>query len=100
MAATRKLTFSAEFDTPLSLNLGSGGTGKTKVPGGERSLGGNAEEQIYVDPGFKGSASAPLGLNPFSVKDGVLKISARPASAASKPYLHGFCTGSSTPRAC
>lgn len=34
----------------------------------------NGEEQMYVDPGFTGSRTKTLGLNPFSIKNGVLNI--------------------------
>jgi beta-glucanase (GH16 family) len=34
----------------------------------------NGEQQIYVDPGYEGSGTVPLGLDPFKVEDGVLSI--------------------------
>ena len=36
----------------------------------------NGEQEIYTSPFFEGSSGAPLGLNPFSVNNGVLTISA------------------------
>jgi beta-glucanase (GH16 family) len=37
----------------------------------------NGEQQIYVDPRYSGRSTAPLGLDPFKVSDGVLSIVAR-----------------------
>lgn len=34
----------------------------------------NGEQQIYVDPRYRGRADAPLGLDPFKIHDGVLSI--------------------------
>lgn len=52
-----------------------------------RTLQGNNEQQIYVDPEYKGESNAPLGLNPFSVKSGVLTIT---ADKAPTDHLHGY----------
>lgn len=70
------LTFSDEFS---SLNLqSSGGTWRTSFWDGEggRTLASNAELQIYMDEAYLG-----LGVNPFSIQDGVLNIHADNASA-------------------
>jgi serralysin len=88
------LTFDDEFNS-LSLNMGTastaGGTWTTYFSGfGVRSLTGNHEQEIYVDPSFAGTSGSPLGLNPFSVQNGVLTITAAPAPAADLPYLSGF----------
>src|SRR4051794_39500186 len=64
-----KLTFSDDFN---SLNLYS--TWKPTDQKGNRYLPGNGELQSYVDPKYK-----DLGLNPFSVSDGVLNIKAAKA---------------------
>jgi beta-glucanase (GH16 family) len=55
-----------------------------------RTLPGNHEKEIYVDPAFAGSGSTPLGLKPFSVNGGVLSIAAGPTPARAKPWLWGF----------
>lgn len=75
-----KLTYDEEFN---SISYAGGTqmttgdhTWNTTMSGGIRSLSGNNEEQIYIDPGYKG-----LGVNPFSVNNGVLTIKAAPASS-------------------
>lgn len=65
-----RLTFDDEFDQ-LDLSRWN-----TTFATGDRYLGGQGEEELYVDPAFAGDTSSPLGLNPFSVKDGVLAIQA------------------------
>jgi len=47
----------------------------------------NGEQQIYVDPRYSGRAAAPLGLDPFRVKDGVLSIVASRTPPALKSVL-------------
>ncbi|HLJ22093.1 MAG TPA: family 16 glycosylhydrolase, partial [Stellaceae bacterium] len=89
------LTFDDEFNS-LSLNMGTpstaGGTWTTYFSGnsGIRTLASNGEQELYVDPSYAGTGSSPLGLNPFSVQNGTLTISASPAPAAALPYLGGY----------
>jgi len=88
------LTFDEEFNS-LSLNMGTastaGGTWTTYYSGfGVRSLTGNNEQEIYVDPSYAGTSGSPLGLNPFSDQNGILTITAAPAPAADLPYLGGY----------
>jgi len=75
------LTFAEEFDAPLSLDTGKAGTAgnkwKTSDGWGNRTLAPNGELQLYMDADYKG-----LGIDPFTVKDGILTISARPATPA------------------
>jgi beta-glucanase (GH16 family) len=47
----------------------------------------NGEQQIYVDPRYGGRATAPLGLDPFKIQDGVLSILASRTPSALKPLL-------------
>lgn len=47
----------------------------------------NNEPQSYVYPELLGLDDAPLGINPFSVADGELVISARKASPANQPRI-------------
>jgi Ca2+-binding RTX toxin-like protein len=57
------------------------------------------EQEVYVDPSFSGlpgtQASAPLGLNPFSIQDGHLIITAAPIPSSAAPYVgnHQFSSG-------
>jgi len=55
-----------------------------------RTLRGNHELEIYVDPGFPGQGQTPLGLNPFSLRDGVLTITADKTPEALKSKLWGY----------
>jgi len=55
-----------------------------------RTLTSNDEQQIYVDPGFAGTGSRALRLNPFSVKDGILQITGRAAPTTTRPQLDGY----------
>ena len=93
------LSFDDEFNQ-FSANIGAGTKGKTwdvefgASQGydalGDRTLGGNGEREIYVDPAFKGQGSTALGLNPFSLNNGVLSIKAAPTPAADKAAAYGY----------
>src|SRR5277367_6828612 len=91
----RQLTFADEFS---SLSTGAGGTWTTHYPfnggtggtGNDRTLATNNEAQIYVDPAYAGTGTAPLGLNPFAIANGVLSITAAPTLAALQPLLYNL----------
>ncbi|WFU39379.1 Ig-like domain-containing protein [Bradyrhizobium sp. CB82] len=57
------------------------------------------EQEVYVDPSFAGlpgtQASSPLGLNPFSIQDGHLVITAAPIPSSDAAYVgnHVFSSG-------
>jgi len=82
------LTFSDNFDT-LDLWNGESGTWNSNYWwGGENgnSLHGNGELQWYIDTNYEPTSS----VNPFSVDDGVLTITAAPAPHDVKPYINGY----------
>jgi beta-glucanase (GH16 family) len=89
------LSFSDEFDD-LKLWDGRSGVWRTNYGYFDRehpgfySLVTNEEKQLYVDPTFRGTAKAPLGLDPFSVRDGVLTIRATRLDPALTRYTWGY----------
>lgn len=86
-----KLTFHDEFNS-LSTKQ-EGGTWNTKYwmeewsPGHNRYL--NDEAQLYMDKDYAAGSDRALGVDPFSIDNGVLSITAAPASDAVKPHLFG-----------
>lgn len=82
------LTFSDEFNT-LSIDTGASGTWEPNYWWGAangNSLHGNGEDQWYVD-----TRHAPTSaVNPFSVADGVLTITADRAAPEIQPLINGF----------
>ena len=85
------MTFDDEFNS-LSLNMGTAatanGTWNTWFTGfNVRTLVGNSEQEIYVDPAYAGSSGSALGLNPFSDQNGVMTITASPTPAQDLQYL-------------
>ncbi len=85
-------TFDDEFNT-LSLNS-QGGTWLTAFGNNNalinHTLAQNGEAEIYVDPNFPGTGTTPLGINPFSISNGVLNITANPAPAAIQPLIWNY----------
>ena len=112
--STYELSFSTEFDNPRRpLMRVDGGPFSTRFEewGGLRTLPGNKEAELYVDPSFvpahtgtdelgradalAGSRIKPLGINPFSLSHGALDITAIPAPHAQqelvdRQYLSGM----------
>jgi beta-glucanase (GH16 family) len=111
-----ELTFGDDFnsfswnsgsDTSATPNMAATGTWATRYwwGSGDRWLSGNKELQYYADPSTAVVAANPW-LNPFTMQDGVLTITARPsrgtdplggtydvtASAAEQPYISGLIT--------
>jgi serralysin len=84
-------TFGDEFDS-LSL-LSKGGTWRTEYGSGgpgtlaSRTLPG--ESEIYMDAAYAGTGKKALGIDPFSINNGILTITAAPTPDAAKQYLGG-----------
>ncbi|MFC3069480.1 glycoside hydrolase family 16 protein [Phenylobacterium soli] len=85
------LTFDDEFNS-FRRFPGPGGVWRTTFKDGRagdefelRTLKGNKEVQLYVDPEFQ-----RLGLNPFRVANGMLEIAATPAPAGAAAGLRGY----------
>ncbi|WP_085314386.1 glycoside hydrolase family 16 protein [Derxia lacustris] len=55
-----------------------------------RTLAGNHEQQIYVDPAYAAGTGKPLGLDPFRIQDGVLSIVAERVPPRLAETLKGF----------
>lgn len=82
------LTFADEFNT-LSLRDGDEGTWDSKfwwAPEKGSTLPGNDELQWYINPSYAGTAA----VNPFSVDNGVLTITAAPTPDALKSQIDGY----------
>ncbi|HTJ58723.1 MAG TPA: family 16 glycosylhydrolase [Devosiaceae bacterium] len=86
------MTFDDEFNDFSRYTQGSGTWQTSFVWGGDSAYFSNqTEQQAFVDPDFQGltnsRASAPLGLNPFSIQNGHLVITAAPVTSAVHQYL-------------
>jgi beta-glucanase (GH16 family) len=85
-------TFRDDFDD-FDLYAGPWTPHFDHAPSGDwrsRTLTGNAEAQIYVDPRYRGSSDVALGLDPFHLADGVLSLVARRTPPGAARHLHGF----------
>lgn len=81
-------TFSDEFNT-LQLRNGTSGVWDAKfwwAPEKGATLSSNGEQQWYINPSYEPTAS----VNPFSVNNGVLTITAAPASQAIQAEINGY----------
>lgn len=85
-------TFSDDFNS-LSLTNGTTGTWDAQVPWGTAkggTLDNNGELEWYINPSYAGTSS----VNPFSVSNGVLTISAKKASSAVQAQTgHSYTSG-------
>ncbi len=83
--STLTLTFDDEFNTFTSSADGSTGLWRTSLMNGSRTLGNNGEKEYYSD--------SSVGVNPFTLSNGVLNIMATPGSnALGLPYNSGVIT--------
>lgn len=97
--ASYRLTFSDEFNS-FSLNTGTGSTG-TWYPLFSRSglaahtTPDHGSVQYFTYPEDTGTYGQPIGMNPFSIKDGVLSITMDkvPISEQSKIYGYDYSSG-------
>lgn len=94
-----RMTFDDEFSGTLSAAGGNAsavwrtdfGWGANSNSIASRTLSGNGEKQLYVDSGMVSPVTGQvLGLNPFSITNGVLDIHAGPAPAADVAALGGY----------
>jgi serralysin len=88
LSATATLTFGDEFNT-LSLWNGTSGTWSTKYPfapekGG--SLPSNGEQEWYINSMYAPTTS----VRPWTVSNGVLTLTAQPASTSIQPLIDGY----------
>jgi Ca2+-binding RTX toxin-like protein len=87
-----KLTFADEFNSLSLQNKSAGGGiwGTSYTWSGYTSESAHniaGEQEVYVDPQFAGTGTTALGLNPFSLSNGVLTITAAPTPDAMKASL-------------
>lgn len=81
-------TFADDFNG-LQLHDGASGVWDAKfwwAPEKGSTLSSNGEQQWYINPSYEPTASA----NPFSINDGVLTITAKPASEAIQSEVNGY----------
>ena len=88
LSATATLTFSDDFNS-LSLWNGTSGTWATKYPfapekGG--SLPSNGEQEWYIHANYAPTTS----VRPWTVSNGVLTLTAQPASTTIQPLIDGY----------
>lgn len=55
-----------------------------------RTISSNEEQQLYVDPAFKGTSDTALGLDPFALEDGYLRLRGERAPDTALPHLEGY----------
>ena len=89
-----ELTFDDEFTTFTGNAEALGSPWSTTFRDGDRTYQGKpitpaGEQQLYVDAAYRGSGGAPLGLDPFSLVDGALRIRADRTPDTIQPFLPG-----------
>ena len=90
------MTFDDEFNSLNVVNPSTGsGLWETNFGGNLKdqqayTLTANGEQEAYVTPGFQGQGDQALGINPFSISNGVLSITAAPTPAADQHAAYGL----------
>jgi beta-glucanase (GH16 family) len=80
--STLTSTFDDEFNSFSASPTGTTGLWQTTIGNNNRTLGGNGEQEYYSD--------SSVGVNPFSIQNGVLDITASPGSnPLNLPYNSG-----------
>ncbi|EIZ78460.1 glycoside hydrolase family protein [Novosphingobium sp. Rr 2-17] len=89
--STLSLSFADEFNS-LSLQSNGGLWRTTYALTGINAytLTSNSEAQVYVDSTFKGTSDTSLGLNPFSISNGVLNITATKVTDSQSDSMWGY----------
>src|SRR6185312_10879434 len=90
------MTFDDEFNTLNLVNPATGsGQWQDNFGGNLKdqqayTLTSNGEQEVYAGPGFQGQGDHDLGINPFSISNGILSITARPTPAAELHNAYGL----------
>ena len=94
--AGMQLSFGEEYSTSLLPDAPGETVWNTTFPGNLRWLASNGEKQIYLDRDFRGADGTDAGVNPFSIANGSLTITANRTPAAelanvyNQPYTSGM----------
>ncbi|GAC1543262.1 MAG: hypothetical protein NVS3B10_07520 [Polyangiales bacterium] len=83
------VTFRDEFDDPTETFPHANFYPDYHGYGGIRTLAGNGELEVYVDSSYTGSCPSAPGVNPFSIADGALTITAAPITPAAAACFGG-----------
>ncbi|UEM07122.1 glycoside hydrolase family 16 protein (plasmid) [Skermanella rosea] len=88
-AGAYQITFADEFSDATVRFPNAAWTTNVERWGGLRTLTGNNELQTYVDAAYAGTADQALGVDPFSIQNGILAIEAKSSTPAFKQFLGG-----------
>lgn len=82
-----RLTFGDDFNTLVTKKNGGFWVQETQLK--------PAQAEFSIEPTYKGTSNTALGINPYSVSDGVLTITASPTPDYAKQYLKnaGYVSG-------
>jgi beta-glucanase (GH16 family)/Ca2+-binding RTX toxin-like protein len=93
------MTFDDEFNS-LNVLDPSTGTGQWRTNFGGNlkdqsayTITSNGEQEAYVQPGFYGQGEKDIGVNPFSISNGVLSITAAPSPDSYATYGLPYTSG-------